>query len=111
MGGKTMVSEEEIRDFAEAIAREFHPEKIILFGSYACGRPTEDSDVDLLVVMEHTGKAHHAATAIRNRLDHRFPLDLLVRSPAEVASRLEMGDPFVREILAQGAVLYETGYS
>ena len=46
-----MVSREAIQKYADAIAREFRPEKIILFGSHAYGEPTEDSDVDLMVVM------------------------------------------------------------
>jgi predicted nucleotidyltransferase len=46
-----MVSMKDIRKFAAVIAREFRPQRIILFGSYAYGRPTEDSDVDLLVVI------------------------------------------------------------
>ena len=40
-----------IRRYARAIADEFQPDKIILFGSYAYGTPNEDSDVDLLVIM------------------------------------------------------------
>ena len=40
-----------IRDFARQVAERFHPEKIILFGSYAYGTPHVDSDVDILVVM------------------------------------------------------------
>ena len=47
-----MVTEQQIRDFADAIVREFKPEKIILFGSYAGGTPDKDSDVDLLIALE-----------------------------------------------------------
>jgi predicted nucleotidyltransferase len=50
MTGSTMIDKEDIVALAERIAREFAPERIILFGSYAYGTPTEDSDVDLLVV-------------------------------------------------------------
>ena len=46
-----------IRKYAAQIARQFRPEKIILFGSYAYGEPTEDSDVDLLVIMPFKGVA------------------------------------------------------
>jgi predicted nucleotidyltransferase len=104
-----LVTEHQIRDFADAIVREFKPEKIILFGSYAGGTPDEDSDVDLLVIVDHPGKPHQEATRIRNRLDPSFPIDLLVRTPRQLADRLEMGDPFIREIVRKGAVLYETG--
>ena len=45
----------QIRDYCAAVAREFRPEKIILFGSYAYGKPTPDSDVDLLVILPFPG--------------------------------------------------------
>jgi predicted nucleotidyltransferase len=49
----SMISRKSIRQLAIEIAREFSPEKIVLFGSYAGGRPDKDSDVDLLVIMNH----------------------------------------------------------
>src|SRR5258708_29875794 len=72
-----------IRRYARAIADEFHPDKIILFGSYAYGTPNEDSDVDLLVVMP-TWDQHSKSVQIRWRLTAPFPLDLLVRTPKEM---------------------------
>ena len=42
----TMISEDRIREVSEHIVREFAPERIILFGSYAYGTPDEGSDVD-----------------------------------------------------------------
>lgn len=68
-----------IRRYAQAIADEFHPEKIILFGSHAYGTPTEDSDVDLLVIMP-TRNQHDQAVRILYRLAAPFPLDLIVRT-------------------------------
>jgi predicted nucleotidyltransferase len=44
-----MVTAEEIIQAVDEIARQFHPERIILFGSCAYGTPTPDSDVDLMV--------------------------------------------------------------
>ena len=52
-----MVERSEIEDLAGRIAKEFKPERIILFGSYASGAPSPDSDVDLLVVLPHQGKS------------------------------------------------------
>src|SRR3954465_5449650 len=73
-----------IRRYARAIAEEFQPDKIILFGSYAYGTPNEDSDVDLLVIMP--ARDPHAQTVrILYRLAAPFPLDLLVRTPKEMA--------------------------
>ncbi len=48
-----MVAKREIRSLVSRIASEFRPERIILFGSYAYGKPNEDSDVDLLVLMPY----------------------------------------------------------
>src|SRR3984885_1210986 len=82
-----------IRRYARAIADEFQPDKIILFGSYAYGTPHEDSDVDLLVIMPAYDK-HNQAVRILFRLAAPFPLDLIVRTPKDMAWRLEEGDSF-----------------
>src|SRR5438046_2497295 len=95
-----------IRRYARAIADEFHPDKIILFGSYAYGTPNEDSDVDLLVVMPAYNQ-HSQSVRIQWRLAAPFPLDLLVRTPKEVKWRLEEGNSFLTTIFSQGKVLYE----
>jgi predicted nucleotidyltransferase len=89
------------------IANAFLPERIILFGSQAYGAPTEDSDIDLLVIMPYEGS--HSAQAIRilNQLNILAPIDLLVRSPEEVRERIEIGDRFMREIFERGKVMYE----
>src|ERR1700728_3493856 len=86
-----------IRRYARAIADEFQPDKIILFGSYAYGTPNEDSDVDLLVVMPAYNQ-HTQSFRIRWRLAAPFPLDLIVRTPKEVKWRLEEGESFLTTI-------------
>jgi predicted nucleotidyltransferase len=92
-----------IRRFARQIAKRFRPDRIILFGSYASGVPTPDSDVDLLVVMQTRNQVEQAV-----RIDDRsFPLDLIVRTPKALETRLRWGDSFLREIVARGKVLYE----
>src|SRR5271165_3286825 len=95
-----------IRRYARAIAEEFHPDKIILFGSYTSGTPHADSDVDLLVVMGARNQ-HDQAVRIRWRLAAPFPVDLIVRTPKEMAWRLEEGESFLTTIVSQGKVLYE----
>jgi predicted nucleotidyltransferase len=107
MIGHPMVGSEQILDLSERIAREFKPSKIILFGSYASGTPTNDSDVDLLVVMPHEGESHRMAAAISSRVGHRFPTDLIVRSPQVLRQRLALGDMFLREITENGIVLHD----
>jgi predicted nucleotidyltransferase len=102
-----MASLAEIERYAERIAREFRPRRIVLFGSYAQGIAREDSDVDLLVVMPHRGKSWDQAAEIRSRVRPTFPLDLLVRSPEKLQERLEIGDPLFVEIATTGRVLHE----
>src|SRR5438876_3166574 len=95
-----------IRRYARAIAEEFHPDKIILFGSHAYGTPNEDSDVDLLVVMPARNQ-HDQAVRIRWRLAAPFPVDLIVRTLKQMAWRLEEGESFLTAIVTKGKTLYE----
>lgn len=102
-----MVTRRNINTFVDKVAKQFHPDRVILFGSYAYGKPTEDSDVDLLVVMPHEGPPSHQAAKIRKRIRAGFPMDLVVRSPEEVTKRLAMGDCFIQEVMDRGQPLYE----
>ena len=95
-----------IRRFARQIAELFHPDKIILFGSYAYGTPHQDSDVDLLVVMP-ARNLHSQSVRIRWRLSAPFPLDLIIRTPKEMEWRLREGESFLTTIMTQGKLLYE----
>ncbi len=106
-----LVPRRRIRDYCEAVAREFHPAKIILFGSYAYGRPSAESDVDLLVVQAFRGNDVHKAIQIRSRLDAPFPLDLLVRKPGFITKRLRERDMFIEQVMNQGVVMYENQHS
>jgi predicted nucleotidyltransferase len=103
-----MVSLAEIKAVAERIGRDFRPRKVILFGSYAYGEPQEGSDVDLMVIMPLRGDPVWKAVEIVTKADVRFPVDLLVRTPAEVRKRLAWNDFFLREIIEKGRVLYES---
>jgi HEPN domain-containing protein/predicted nucleotidyltransferase len=76
-----MINRETIAAFVSEVARQFHPQRVVLSGSYASGWPNADSDVDLLVIMRHKGHAAVQAAEIRKRIRAGFPLDLLVRSP------------------------------
>lgn len=97
----------EVQELAESIRRDFNPQKIVLFGSWAWGTPTDDSDVDLLVILPFNGKPWRMASTIRERIKARCPLDLLVRTPDQVQSRLAQNDSFMTEVLTRGKVLYE----
>jgi len=98
---------QDIMKVVEQIAREFHPQRVILFGSHAYGAPTPDSDVDLLVVMPVEGKEVHKAIEIVRTVNPPFATDVLVRTPEVLQWRLEQNDFFLREIVEKGQVLYE----
>src|ERR1700736_5718766 len=97
-----------IRRFARQIAEKFHPDKIILFGSYAFGTPHDESDVDLLVIMPCRNEIDQALR-INLALEPPFSMDLIVRTPYHMPQGLKEGDCdwFLVEIMDKGKVLYE----
>ena len=97
-----------IEDVVRQIAEKFHPQKIILFGSYARGDFRPESDVDLLVVMETKLKPVRQEIEICHNIEYHFGLDILVYTPQVLAERLAMGDSFLREAVQEGKVLYES---
>ena len=104
-----MVSRKDIQATCDDIVREFKPLQVILYGSYAYGTPKEYSDVDLLVVMPvANSEARAQAAEIRKRIPHRFSMDLIVRSPEDIAYRISHNDWFLREVTEKGKVLYES---
>jgi predicted nucleotidyltransferase len=106
-----MVEMDRIIKLSECIAREFQPEYIILFGSYAYGTPDQNSDIDLLVVLPYEGKSVRKALEILNKVNPSMPVDLLVRTPEQVEERLANNDWFMREIMEKGQRLYAANHS
>jgi predicted nucleotidyltransferase len=102
-----MIPIEQIKSYVAKISEEFHPDKVILFGSYAYGKPTADSDVDLLVVMNDPNSISRPSLEIRRRVKPPFPLDLIVKTPANIKKRLKMRDYFLQDVYKHGIVLYE----
>jgi len=100
---------EGIRSVAQQVVEQFHPRKVILFGSYAYGQPTEDSDVDLLVVMDTDEPPLHVAAKIAATIEHPFPLDIVVRTPTEFAAAVQRKGVFATEVATKGITLYEAG--
>ena len=101
------IPQEAIDEVVRQIAEKFQPQKIILFGSYARGKPRPESDVDMLVIMETPLKEVEQAIEICQQIDYKFGLDLIVRTPERLARRLKMGDWFLRDILEEGKVVYK----
>lgn len=108
-----MTADEELRkiilNIVEKIKREYQPEKIILFGSYAYGTPDRDSDIDLLIIKETRDRPIDRRVAVARMVSdpkRLIPFESIVLTPKEVKERLEIGDQFVKEILEKGKVLY-----
>jgi predicted nucleotidyltransferase len=101
----------DLEPYLEVLVREFSPEQLVLFGSYAYGEPTEHSDVDLLIVKPLTRPPVEEASAIRRawrdvrRNGRPLPFDLVVESPARHRERLASSAGFYREINGRGLAL------
>ncbi len=97
-----------IRALAKHIVDNFDPEKIILFGSHAYGKPQSWSDVDLLVVMDTPKGEAETSIEIHKSLPRiTFGLDIIVRSREVIEQRKKLGDWFLIDITEKGKVLYE----
>lgn len=100
-----------IQRLCERIATRFRPECIILFGSQASGQATQDSDIDLLVILPFEGRHTTQAIRIVNELNVLAPIDLLARRPEQISERLRLGDSFLRGIMEGGRVMYEANHA
>jgi predicted nucleotidyltransferase len=105
--GFTPVSEEILAEIVRRIVTALHPERVILFGSYAYGTPPGHSDVDLLIILETDARPADRYLAVSRLIRPRpFPLDIVVKTPDGITQALAKGDNFIREIVTQGRVLY-----
>jgi predicted nucleotidyltransferase len=97
-------------EIVEKIIKQYFPERIILYGSYAHGNPTNDSDIDLFIVKETKKNRTERWVEVKKLLwdkNRDIPVSPLVYTPDELKKRLDMGDFFVKEIMDKGRVLYE----
>ncbi|MBU4075702.1 MAG: nucleotidyltransferase domain-containing protein [Euryarchaeota archaeon] len=101
------ITVELIQEIKNRIISGVHPEKIVLFGSYAYGTPTKDSDLDLLVIMPSEEPMHKRVFKIRKLLrDFRIPKDIIVYTPQEVEKWKEASTAFITSIIRTGKVIY-----
>jgi len=102
-----MMDRQNLNQMVETIVVRFHPEKIILFGSYARGEQTRDSDVDLMVVLREEGSKRRKAAEIDLALaDRAAPLDLVVVTPEEVEKYRGSMGTVIHSALTEGKALY-----
>jgi uncharacterized protein len=98
-----------IAEVVEKIKTEYQPEKIILFGSYAYGKPNRDSDIDLFIVKDTEKKRIYRFAEVKKLVydsKRRIPISPLVYTVSELDHRIAMGDQFIEEILTKGELLY-----
>jgi uncharacterized protein len=97
-----------LAEVVERIVRKFHPEKIILFGSWARGTAREDSDLDLLVVLSKVDHKRKAAIEVL-RVLNGLPIskDVIVTTPQEIEERGKVVGDILRPALKEGKVVYE----
>jgi predicted nucleotidyltransferase len=106
---RTSITEDLLAEIKNRIVEHFHPKQIILFGSHAYGNPNRDSDIDLLVIMD-TNLRHVARSAaiLRACRPKYIAMDIVVRTPEEIENLLKRFDPFLKEILEHGRILYKS---
>lgn len=105
----TSKSQSIIAKIVDILVREYQPEKIVLFGSYAYGTQDEESDIDLLIVKKTTRPFFQRLFEVRRLVsDARrgFAFDPIVLSPGEIEDRLQHGDKFIEEIFKKGILMY-----
>lgn len=109
---KLVETDKQIQQIVNKIVREYQPEKIILFGSYAWGTPHENSDFDLFIVKDTNTPSLKRIEALDRLFSRRdVPLDFLVYTPEQVKKRIAIGDLFVKDILTNGKILYDATIS
>jgi predicted nucleotidyltransferase len=99
----------ELDKIVKQVVADYQPEKIILFGSYAYGKPSADSDLDLLIIKKTAERFIDRWTKVRKIVsdpERSIPFEPLILTPRELEERLARGDQFMEEIMTKGVVLY-----
>jgi len=97
-----------LRKISDRLKKEYHAEKVILYGSYATGEATEDSDIDLFIIAPTNERFYERIAMVRRLLRdlcYKIPLSPIVLNMDEVKARLKRGDQFVEQIIMKGTYL------
>lgn len=99
--------DKEVQHITQQLIEKYIPEKIILFGSAVWGKFDNDSDLDFLIIKKNTPyRGIDRMREVHRLIDSDMPCDFLVAKPSEIKERLSLGDPFIKEIIHKGKVLY-----
>lgn len=111
MGKDVMGLSDELRDRIRESLRLLHPEKVIVFGSYAHGEPGRDSDIDLIVVLDSEAEPKTYRDRMMNRLlvrraldalNRDYAMDVLVYTTTEWRRFQDLGSAFAKEVASDG---------
>lgn len=102
-----MTTHRQIKKIAKRIEEKYKPEKIILFGSFAYGKPTPSSDIDLLIIKKSRKRKVERIKEVLMKVESDIPLEPLVYTPKEIKDRLKLGDYFLQNVFKKGKLLYE----
>jgi len=100
---------EELDEITKLLINLYSPQEIFLYGSYAWGTPSSDSDVDLCIILKESAKtqAERIRDGLRTLKDIRIPVDLLVLTENEIEERKDHPSTLIFKILHDGRKLYE----
>ena len=99
-----------LAEIVRKLKKDYKPLKIILFGSHAYGHPSDDSDLDLLILKNTKNRPVDRFVNVKRIIYNpkwKIPISPLIYTPKELSKRLKMGDDFITEITEKGIVLYE----
>jgi len=99
----------EIENIKSQLIEKYKPEKIILFGSHAWGKPNCDSDFDFCIIKEGVGEKnrYQRTLEVERLIEYKEASDFLVYTPYEIRKRVWLGDPFIKKIVNEGKVIYD----
>ena len=106
---ETQAVKDTIQRILDKLVTGYAPQKVILYGSYAYGKPDRDSDIDLLIIKDTSERFIDRWVTVQQILTGThpsIPVETLVLTPQEMERRLAIGDQFVEEIITRGEVLY-----
>lgn len=105
---KFPINQKLLDEITDRIVEKINPLKIILFGSFAYGKPNKDSDLDFFIIKKTKLPFRKRYGMVSDALYPRMiPMDFIVKTPKEINERLKKFDPFIKEVLKRGKVLYE----
>ncbi len=105
-----MITQAQINEITKRIVKNLKPKKIILFGSYANGTPTEESDLDLLIIKDSDLPSHLQNRKVRRLLfDFKVPVDVIVKTSKEFEMYKDIIGTIIYPANKFGRVIYESG--